>query len=108
MLPAKGARHIPSLGDAYSIANTCHSIAVVHRAMGDLQAAEGAYRAALDYWRQTNNPYRSADALNDLGVLYNYRGDFAAARATRALDGAATITGGEAFVLSSSALCVPT
>ncbi|MEW5869068.1 MAG: tetratricopeptide repeat protein [Chloroflexota bacterium] len=48
----------------------------VYRSIGNIEAAQRAYKNAEAYWRKEGNLYRLADLLNNLGVFFHHTGDF--------------------------------
>lgn len=64
------------LGDYPNIATLYLEIGPIYRSIGNIEAAQRAYKNAEAYWRKERNLYRLADLLNNLGVFYHHTGDF--------------------------------
>lgn len=94
-----------SLDDIPNSATAYQEMGIIHRSTGNLEAAHAAYLKAEKFWRVENNPYRLADLLNNMGVLYHHLGDYELA-ATALKEGLkyASLAGFarmEAFILAS-------
>lgn len=68
-----------SLEDGDNSAKLLLEIGLIHKASGNLDAAEQAYNQALSYWEKTKNSVWQANLLNNLGVLLHLRGDYVSA-----------------------------
>lgn len=51
-------------------------LGAVNETLGDFQAAETAYKHALEFWRQSGDSIWQANLHNNLGVLQHSKGDF--------------------------------
>jgi LuxR family transcriptional regulator, maltose regulon positive regulatory protein len=68
-----------TLGDGSNSAKLLLEIGMVHKASGNLAAAEQAYARALEHWEKTKNSVWQANLHNNLGVLQHMKGDFVSA-----------------------------
>lgn len=63
-----------ALHNPFDLGLVCHDLGWAGELLGDLDSAIEYYQAALDRWKQLENPGPWANTLNGLGVVYHQQG----------------------------------